>query len=251
MILPKSSKSTSIGYLHSYETLGTQDGPGLRLVVFLQGCPLRCQYCHNPDTWDIRGGTPVTTSEIVEKARRMKPYFGATGGVTISGGEPLAQANFLLDLLVALNREQIHVALDTSGWFSGPHALLEAILVRTNLVLLDIKQPDPHAFRMLTGQSQQPLLTLLTTVERLGTAIWIRQIIVPGLNDTSNDLLAFVAFLSRWPALRIAKYELLGYHTLGLQKYTALGIDYPIKAIDALPIERLKTLQAELDQLTP
>lgn len=244
------------GRLHSYETLGTLDGPGLRLVVFLQGCPLRCLYCHNPDTWDVTAGRQVTVEEIVAKALRMRPYFGAAGGVTLSGGEPLAQPFFTLALLQALKKAAIHTVLDTSGIaaFSAADRLNEAdqrlitqILAATDLVLLDIKAPTATQFQALTGCSITGLETFLALANARQQAVWIRQVIVPGLNDTAEDLATLGQFLQRYPDLNIEKVELLPYHTLGTRKYEQLGIAYPLANLSPLPAAQLTQLQQQMD----
>ncbi len=245
-----------IGRLHSYETLGTLDGPGLRLVVFLQGCPLRCLYCHNPDTWELQGGRPVTVEEVVAKARRMRPYFGTTGGVTLSGGEPLAQPHFSLALLQALQREGIHTVLDTSGTAAfaaseraqgSDTAVLQAILAATDLVLLDIKSATADGFKALTGCPMAGLEQLLELADARGQAVWIRQVIVPGQNDTAESVQALVRFLQRYPQLQIQKIELLPYHTLGIKKYEHMGLAYPLAGAPPLATDRLAELQKELD----
>jgi len=246
-----------IGHLHSYETLGTLDGPGLRLVVFLQGCPLRCLFCHNPDTWDMTAGRTVTVEAIVTKARRMRPYFGSTGGVTLSGGEPLAQPHFTLALLLALKKEGIHTVLDTSGTavFSASERahdddrrVLTEILAATDLVLLDIKSSSAAGFQALTGCSMDGLEQFLELANERQQTIWIRQVIVPGLNDTAEDIAALGSFLQRYPNLQIAKVELLPYHTLGLRKYEQLGLAYPLAGVTALPADKLAKLQQVVDQ---
>ena len=237
------------GRLHSYETLGTLDGPGLRLVVFLQGCPLRCRYCHNPDTWSPTGGQKVTIAEVVRKAIRMKPYFGSTGGVTLSGGEPLAQAPFTRALLGELQREGIQTALDTSGYFTGEEDLLKAILRATHLVLLDIKHPDPAKFHQLTGQAIDNLLRFLRVASELGQRVWIRQVIVPGFNDTEQDIAGLAKLLHLYPGLIIERIELLGYHTLGVSKYSQLGLPYALQDLPPLPADRLAELQILANQL--
>lgn len=248
-----------IGHLHSYETLGTLDGPGLRLVVFLQGCPLRCLFCHNPDTWDMTVGRTVTVEAIVTKARRMRPYFGSTGGVTLSGGEPLAQPHFTLALLLALKKEGIHTVLDTSGTavFSASERahdddrrVLTEILVATDLVLLDIKSSSAAGFQALTGCSMAGLEQFLELANERQQTIWIRQVIVPGLNDTAEGIAALGNFLQRYPNLQIAKVELLPYHTLGLRKYEQLGLAYPLAGVPALAADKLAKLQHVVDQWT-
>ncbi len=238
------------GRLHSYETLGTLDGPGLRLVVFLQGCPLRCRYCHNPDTWSFTGGRVVTVAEVVQKAIRMKPYFGLTGGVTLSGGEPLAQAQFTLALLQELQREGIQTALDTSGCFTGEDEQLKAVLQETDLVLLDIKHPAADQFLLLTGHPITSLLRFLRVANELGQRIWIRQVIVPGLNDTSEAIAELVSMVRQYPGLKVDRIELLGYHTLGVSKYEQLGLPYALHEVPPLSADRLAELQNLANQMT-
>ncbi len=239
------------GFLHSYETLGTQDGPGLRLVVFLQGCPLRCQYCHNPDTWSFQTGQEVTVSDIVAKAKRLKPYFLATGGVTISGGDPLAQAEFTLQLLIALRDEGIHTALDTSGSIRLTAVQRRTILKAADVILLDIKHTDPTAFSHLTGVSIEPLLEFLAALAKSRTSVWLRQVIVPGLNDSSKAVDSLITLIRQFPELNIARVELLGYHTLGLSKYQQLSIPYLLNAVPAMPPEKLAAFQAQIDHSFP
>lgn len=248
--LSRSVKSAEMsGRLHSYETLGTLDGPGLRLVVFLQGCPLRCRCCHNPDTWDFAGGRQVTVDEIVAKARRMKPYFGQNGGVTLSGGEPLVQAAFTLELLRALRRDGIHTALDTSGFYIGPEDTLKAILAETDLVLLDIKHPDPDHFAAWTGMSFDVLHRFLVLANSAKQQVWIRQVIVPGFNDNEANVSQLASLIRRYPQLNVEKVELLAYHTLGVAKYEALGLPDPLPGVPALSSAQLADWQRMIDQL--
>jgi pyruvate formate lyase activating enzyme len=239
------------GFLHSYETLGALDGPGLRLVVFMQGCPLRCRYCHNPDTWHLGGPAGLTAAigDVVGRARRMKPYFGKFGGVTLSGGEPLSQPEFLLALLTALHRDGISTALDTSGWALLETARLEAILTMTDLVLLDIKHPDPDGFRWLTGQPIGPLLAFLAQCARMGKDLWVRQVIVPGWNDSSDQLAGTVKLIQEYPGLRVRRWQLLPYHALGRAKYGQMGLPEPFPGVPAMPSGELADLQAALDLL--
>ncbi|MDD2459145.1 MAG: pyruvate formate-lyase-activating protein [Eubacteriales bacterium] len=246
-----------IGRLHSYETLGTLDGPGLRLVVFLQGCPMRCLFCHNPDTWDMKGGRSVTVEEIVAKARRMRPYFGSTGGVTLSGGEPLAQPQFTLALLQALKNESIHTVLDTSGTavFSANECahdqdtqIIKEILTVTDLVLLDIKATSADGFQALTSSSMAGLEHFLELANANHQTVWIRQVIVPGINESVESVQALGQFLQRYPQLQIQKVELLPYHTLGVSKYVQMAISYPLAKLPALPAEKLSVLQEEVEK---
>ena len=239
------------GFIHSFETLGALDGPGLRLVVFLQGCPLHCRYCHNPDTWMTgpASGRVFAVSEVARRATRMKPYFGQTGGVTLSGGEPLAQPDFTLALLTTLHQTGIATALDTSGWSTLAPERLEAILTQGDLVLLDIKHPDPDRFRWLTGQPIDPLLDFLALCARLGKELWLRQVIVPGWNDNLDQLAMLVRLIRNYPGLRIHRWQLLPYHTLGLTKYKQMGLSYPLEGVPALDGGVLADLQTSLEQL--
>ncbi len=207
--------------VHSYESFGAVDGPGIRLVVFLQGCPLRCVFCHNPDTWAVDGGTETPVEEIVRKARRMRPYLGEDGGVTFSGGEPLAQARAVLEATQALQREGFHVALDTSGAIDTPEAL--ALLDAVDLVLLDVKSPDPARFRAVTGQDHAPAWHVFDHLRRTRKPVWIRQVVAHGLNDTPAEKAATKAFVD---GLNVQRFDRLPYHELGVHKYEALGIPY-------------------------
>ncbi len=203
----------------------------------------------------------VYPDDIVHRARRLRPYFGKTGGVTLSGGEPLAQPAFTLAVLQALKAAGIRTALDTSGWFatlSSPRSMeypapaleiLTAILENVDLILLDIKHPDPQAFLWLTGQSIEPLLAFLALCARLGKSLWLRQVIVPDWNDKTDPLKQWVRLIQQFPGLQVKRWQLLPYHTLGLAKYQQLGLDYPLGDRPALSIERLAQLQTELDQL--
>jgi pyruvate formate lyase activating enzyme len=243
------------GKVHSFETLGTLDGPGVRVVVFLAGCPLRCLYCHNPDTWVLSAGQPQTVAQIVERARRLRPYFGTTGGVTLSGGEPLAQPHFTLAVLRALRAEGIHTALDTSGAalftqaerMSGrDRQVLAEILRQTDLLLLDIKAAAPDAFRALTGGSQAGLIQLLELAEAGGQKTWIRQVVVPGLNASPTAVRDLLDLLAQYPRLKPERIEFLPYHTLGVAKYEKLGLPCPLAGTPALSAGELADLQREL-----
>ena len=178
-----------IGRIHSFESFGTVDGPGIRFVVFLQGCPLRCQYCHNPDTWG-NGGTEYTVEQVVEKALRYKNYFGDKGGVTVSGGEPLLQIDFIIELFTALKAKGIHTCIDTSGitFKKDSEASVDKhkkLLAVTDLVLLDIKHIDNEACKKLTGQSNENTLAFAKFLSDNGVKTWIRQVLVP---DTPGNL---------------------------------------------------------------
>lgn len=239
------------GRIHSIETLGAADGPGLRLVIFLQGCPLRCRYCHNPDTWQATAGQQITVSELVRRARRFQPYFGTNGGVTISGGEPLLQADFTASLLCELKKEGFSTALDTSGWLpvNMSDQNLSTILTNSDLIILDIKSSDPVKFQLLTGCPIQPLTNFIGECEKMNCLLRIRQVIVPDLNDQNDDIRHLADFLAEWPDLRLEKVELLPYHTLGEVKYEKLGIDYSLSGVPAMESKKLKALQTLADEL--
>ena len=207
--------------VHSYESFGAVDGPGIRLVVFLQGCPLRCLFCHNPDAWDPCGGTETPVEEIVRRARRMRPYFGEDGGVTFSGGEPLLQAAAVLEATRALQAEGIHVALDTSGALDTPEAL--ELLDTVDLVLLDVKHPDAQRFREVTGVDQGATRHVFDHLRATQKPVWIRQVVAHGLNATAEEKEATRAFIA---GLNVERIDRLPYHELGIHKYEALGLTY-------------------------
>ena len=207
--------------VHSYESFGAVDGPGIRLVVFLQGCPLRCLFCHNPDAWDPCGGTETPVEEIVRRARRMRPYFGEDGGVTFSGGEPLLQAAAVLEATRALQAEGIHVALDTSGALDTPEAL--ELLDAVDLVLLDVKHPDAQRFREVTGVDQGATRHVFDHLRATQKPVWIRQVVAHGLNATAEEKAATRAFIA---GLNVERIDRLPYHELGIHKYEALGLTY-------------------------
>lgn len=226
------------GRLHSIETFGAVDGPGIRTVFFLQGCPARCAYCHNPDTWDPCRGREVDLDEIVSRAKRGKPYYGEDGGVTFSGGEPLLQGKFLFEAIKSLHAEGIGSAIDTSGTYFDEDS--ESAIAEADLVLLDIKHTDGTVFKELTGRGQESLFRLIEVVNRLEKPIWIRQVIVPGLNDTQEYIVALNDFLTDIETIR--KVELLGYHNMAESKYEKLGIEYKLKGLAPMSNEKLQAL---------
>lgn len=207
--------------VHSYESFGAVDGPGIRLVVFLQGCPLRCIFCHNPDTWDPAGGTETPAEEIVTKAKRMRPYLGEDGGVTFSGGEPLLQAGALLPVIHALHAEGFHVAIDTSGAIDTPDA--RAVLDAADLILLDVKSPFPDRFREVTGLPADAAGRIFEYLKETQKPVWIRQVVAHGLNDTAAEKEATRELIS---GLNVQRIDRLPYHELGLHKYEQAGIPY-------------------------
>lgn len=229
------------GRIHSFESFGTVDGPGIRFVTFLQGCPLRCQYCHNPDTWEA-GGTEYTAEEVAKRALRYKNYFGDTGGVTVTGGEPLLQIDFIIELFTLLKAKGIHTCIDTSGiTFKKDSAVSvekhKRLLAVTDLVLLDIKHIDDEACKRLTGQSNENTLAFAKFLSDNGVKTWIRQVLVPNITDNDEDLKKLRAFLDTLTT--VEKVEVLPYHTMGLVKYEKLGLEYPLKDVAAPTKERV------------
>ncbi len=213
------------GILHSKETFGTVDGPGVRLVLFLAGCPLRCAYCHNPDT-QSPSGKRVEVADILAEFEKNRAFY--TGGITVSGGEPLCQADFVAELFQAAKARGIHTALDTSGILfdpEHPHAL-DALLDATSLVLLDLKHMDSQAHKSLTGMGNERPLAFARYLSRRGTPVWIRHVLVPGITDDADGLTALGRFIATLE--NIEAVELLPYHTLGRAKYEALGRPYPL-----------------------
>ncbi len=213
------------GRVHSLMSLGGADGPGLRYVVFTQGCPLRCVYCHNPDTWDMSAGEAYDTGEIVRRILRCKPYFGSGGGVTLSGGEPLLQAEFAAKLFKELRAEGIHTALDTSGAVESAHT--EAVLENTDLVICDIKFPDEEQYRRYTGGSLSTVLKFLRLSESMGIPLWVRLVVVPGLTDSEECVRRVAALAKGFKNLK--KIELLPFKKLCAPKYEALKIEFSMK----------------------
>ena len=226
------------GKIHSIETLGALDGPGLRTVVFFSGCPLRCAYCHNPDTW-AAPGTEMSADEIIARVQRSRPYFSRNGGVTLSGGEPLAQPQFAAELLRRCRDLGIHTAVDTSGACLS-EAVKEA-LRHTDLVILDLKHTDPTQYNALTGGRLEQPLAFLDYVRRQRIPLWVRQVIVPGLNDTEEQALALAGLLRDLPALE--RVELLPYHTMGLQKWQELGLCSPFADTPPADPQKVKRLE--------
>ncbi len=220
--------------VHSYESLGAVDGPGIRLVVFLQGCPLRCIFCHNPDTWAFEGGTETTIEALVHRARRMRPYLGREGGVTFSGGEPLLQAAAVLEATKVLQAEGFHVALDTSGALDSP--TVRELLDTVDLVLLDVKSPDAQRFQAVTGLDQAPTRAIFDHLRVTQKPVWIRQVVAHGLNDTPDEKRATQAFIR---GLNVQRFDRLPYHELGVHKYEALHLPYRGAMLQPPSVEEL------------
>lgn len=226
------------GFIHSFQSMGAVDGPGLRFVVFMQGCPLRCIYCHNPDTWDIGTGEQYSPDEVADRIKRFTPYFGKDGGVTVSGGEVLLQWEFCAELFEILKRDGIRTAIDTSG--VGDLCGAERLLRYTDLVICDIKFSDEDGYMKYCKGSHKRVAEFLRLCERMNVPIWIRQVIVPGLNDSEENVSALIAEAAGYSDLE--KIELLPFRKLCLAKYEALGIEFPLKNTAECPPETLGRL---------
>ncbi|MBQ9757750.1 MAG: pyruvate formate lyase-activating protein [Clostridia bacterium] len=232
------------GYIHSFESLAALDGEGVRYGVFMQGCPLRCVYCHNPDTW-CSGGNSFSSEELVKKVSRYKSYFGKNGGVTFSGGEPLVQAAFIKDTVQHLKVAGINYAIDTSG-AAGLSEDAKCVLRDAQLVILDLKFWDDESYKKYTGGSMLAVLNTLDFLESIKKRVWVRTVVVPGINDSEECLEKYLELLKGKKC--VEKYELLGFHTMGFFKYENLGIKNPLKDIKPLPAEALTRLQKFVDK---
>lgn len=222
------------GRIHSFESFGTVDGPGIRYVVFMQGCPLRCKYCHNPDTWNFGGGSEYSAEEVARGALRYKRYWRGGGGVTVSGGEPLAQIDFVTELFRLLKEEGVHCAVDTSGITFNPQSAESVqkhtrLLEYADLFLLDIKHIDPSGCKALTGADNENELAFARFLSESGKDMWIRQVLLPGVTDGEESLLRTRAFIDTLKTVK--RVEVLPYHTMGEVKYKNLGIDYPLAGV--------------------
>ncbi|PKM67253.1 MAG: pyruvate formate-lyase 1-activating enzyme [Firmicutes bacterium HGW-Firmicutes-2] len=217
------------GKIHSIESCGTVDGPGIRFVLFLQGCPLRCQYCHNPDTWKIGDGTDMTVESLMKEIVKYKSFMRfSNGGVTLTGGEPLLQVEFVYELIMACKREGIHTAIDTSGYIFNDYA--KKVIDEVDLVLLDVKHSDPKQYEFITGAKLQPTLDFLNYLGELGKPVWIRYVLVPGLTDQPEAIEALALHLSQYN--NIEKIEILPFHKMGEYKWAQLGETYRLKDFD-------------------
>ncbi len=231
-----------MGFIHSVESFGTVDGPGIRFVIFFQGCPMRCKYCHNPDTWNIKGGKEVSAEELCAEALRYRNYFGTRGGVTATGGEPLLQLDFLLELFGLLKKKGVHTCLDTSGvLFKEEDERYLRLLEVTDLVLLDIKHIDGEAHKALTGQRNDAPLAFAKFLSDHKKPMWIRHVLVPGITDDDGALHRLKAFLDTLKT--VEKVEVLPYHTMGEVKYKKLGIEYPLAGVKPPEGERVENAE--------
>ncbi len=237
------------GYIHQLESFGSVDGPGVRFIIFFSGCPLRCKYCHNPDTWDMAKGNLYTADELLNEALSCKAYWGAKGGITVSGGEPLMQLDFLLELFTKAKEKGVNTCIDTAGgpftkegdWFEKFKKLMEV----TDILLMDIKHIDEKEHIKLTGRTGKNIIEMFRYLDEIKKPIWIRHVLVPGITDNDEYLLRtrdFIRTLSN-----VQRVEILPYHGLGAMKYKDLGIDYVLKDTESPSAERVANAKKILE----
>ncbi len=229
------------GRIHSLESFGTVDGPGVRFVVFVQGCPMRCAYCHNPDTWEMNAGTVMEASEIIEQYERNKGFYKG-GGITVTGGEPLMQVDFLIELFTLAKEKGIHTCIDSSGIAYRPNntewiAKLDKLMTLTDLVMLDIKHIDPEKHKELTGQPNDGILAFAEYLCEKNIDIWIRHVVVPGITDDDKYLYQLGYFIGGLSTLRAL--DVLPYHTMGKVKYDKLGMQYKLEGVPAMDKDKV------------
>ena len=235
------------GYIHSIESFGTVDGPGVRYVVFTQGCPMRCLYCHNPDTWATNIGKQMTVEEILDGYRKNREFYSKTGGITVTGGEPLMQTDFLIELFEAAKKEGIHTCIDTSGiTYNEKNAeyikKLDRLLDSTDLIMLDIKHIDNEEHMKLTGQPNEQILAFAKYLEAKNKPVWIRHVVVPTLTYNRKYLNALGYFIGGLK--NIKALDVLPYHSMGKVKYEAMGMDYQLKDVPDMDKNELLTAKA-------
>lgn len=231
------------GQVHSFQSMGAVDGPGVRFVVFLQGCPLRCAYCHNPDTWDLQGGEPYTPQAVCEKILRYRTYL-RHGGVTVSGGEPLMQAPFVAALFRLLHEQGIHTALDTSG--IGNLERAREVLADTDLVLCDLKFADADAYRAHCGASFGQVLRFLKLTQAMEVPLWVRHVVVPGLTDGPAQVREIARIACQFDNLQ--KLEFLPFRKLCAEKYERLGIPFPLADTPEMGEDGIRSLYETLQR---
>ena len=233
------------GFIHSIETMGLVDGPGIRVVIFMQGCMLRCVFCHNPETWNMKSDKYMTSKEIVDEVRKYRPYIEKDGGVTFSGGEPLLQSEFLLEMLKMCKKAGIHTCIDTSGT-GYDIKYLDEILKYTDLVILDIKAIDKENYKKITGQSIEMFDTFTKHLLENNNKLWLRQVIVPNINDTEEYILKLKDYIKKFN--NVEKVELLPYHSMGIEKYKKLNIKYKLEDTLDMNKEKCKKLEELLNK---
>ncbi len=231
------------GYLDSIETMSTKDGPGIRTVIFMQGCKLRCLFCHNPETWSEKYNLEISVDDLLKRILKYENYYGNNGGVTFSGGEPLLQPKFLIEILKKLKDFGIHTCIDTAGCGIGHY---EELLKYVDLVILDIKAIKDEKYFELTGNKMDEYNKFLDTCKRMNKKLWLRQVIVPGINDTEDYIKGLKEYIKTIP--NVEKVELLPYTTLGVKKYQELGIKYSLENVPGMDNKKLKKLSDLLSE---
>ena len=222
--------------IDSIETMGLVDGPGIRVVVFFNGCKLRCKYCHNPETW-VRGKDNMTVDEVFNKIMRCEPYFRNNGGVTFSGGEPLLHSDFIIELSKKLKENNIHICLDTAGVGNGNY---DELLSYIDLVLLDIKHTNNDGYKYITGRDINNQEEFIQVLNRLNKKVWIRQVVVPTITDSYEYMLSLKEYLHK--INNVERIDLLPYHTMAIDKYKALNINYPLEGIPPMDKDKINDL---------
>lgn len=224
------------GYIHSFETFGTKDGPGIRFVLFMQGCPLRCLYCHNPDTWGINDKKyELTPEEVFSEILKVRAFI-RNGGVTISGGEPLLQTEFINELFQLCKQEGIHTAIDTSGYILNDK--VKTVLENTDLVLLDIKHINPDKYKELTSKPLEPTLKFMEYLSDINKTVWLRYVLVPEFTNDSDDLHNWAKYVSQFK--NVERVDILPFHQMGLHKWEQIGTDYKLKDVKTPTNEEIK-----------
>jgi pyruvate formate lyase activating enzyme len=233
------------GYIHSYETMGTVDGPGMRFVLFLTGCPLRCRYCHNPDTWRLQNGSRTTVDDVIDEIGKYADFLiESDGGITISGGEPLVQPQFLAHILRRCKEIGLHTALDTSGFLG--RRMSDEMLADTDLVLLDIKSSVPDVYKAVTGVSIEPTLEFARRLDADGTPVWVRYVLVPGLTDDVENVAGVAEFLATLG--NVERVEILPFHKMGEHKWEALNLEYRLKNTESPSTDLVSRVQDQFRQ---
>ena len=248
----------TLGRINKLETFGSVDGPGIRFVVFTQGCPMRCKFCHNPETWDFGNKSPngadngsfeISAEDLLKKAIRYKPYWGSDGGITVSGGEPLAQIDFMIEFFEAAKAAGVHTCVDTSGVTfrrtGEPFAKIERLMKATDLLLVDIKHIDRDAHKELTGHSNENIIDFFRYLDSIQKPIWIRHVLVPGESDNDEALTRTRDFIRTLH--NVKRVEVLPYHAFALSKYQELGIDYALKDTQTPTADRVQNANEILE----
>ena len=237
------------GYIHQLESFGSVDGPGIRFIIFFAGCPLRCKYCHNPDTWDMMKGKQYTADELLDEAITCREYWGTKGGITVSGGEPLAQIDFLLELFTNAKKRGINTCIDTAGgpftregeWFEKFKRLMNV----TDVLLMDIKHINEEEHIKLTGHTGKNIIEMFRYLDEINKPVWIRLVLVPGITDNDEYLIQTRDFIRTLG--NVQRVEVLPYHGLGAMKYKDLGIDYVLKDTNSPTAERVQNARKILE----